>query len=93
MPLPAPWNEILAAGPGTRNGEVVPPEQRIAAYVAALHARDGVGPTEHNIRETVFERGLHPAQFHEFLSTAITASLVEPYTDDAGTVRYRPATN
>lgn len=82
-----PWTPI----PG--RGISIPAEKRIADFVSALHARDGVGPTAHTIRDMVFEHGLHPAQFAAFMTEAQTQSLIESYVDDAGAQRFRPTTH
>ena len=67
----------------------LPAHVRIWRYADAMEQQTGHGPTERAIREAVFERGLHPQQFTEFMATGLSDGWLESYTDDAGAVRYR----
>lgn len=66
-----------------------PGHVRIWRHALAVERQTGHGPTEQAIREAVFERGLHPQTFAEFMATGLSTDWLERYTDDAGAVRYR----
>lgn len=66
-----------------------PGHVRIWRHALAVERQTGHGPTEQAIREAVFERGLHPQTFAEFMATGLSTDWLEQYTDHAGAVRYR----